>query len=163
MTIKEVAQLTGLTHQAIYKRLKKQGIKINDLKDQATGQFTPDGEAIIRGLFTFSASQDMPSEHDPDPINPPDHDDATDATELRNQVAELTTEVARLTTEVEKLRNQVATLTDERDFLRVTLEREQQLHGITLTKLPTSPASLPPGDAEKGRIRGWWDRIRGRK
>ena len=156
MTIKEVAQLTGLTHQAIYKRLKNQGIKINDLKDHATGQFTPEGEEIIRGLFTFSASQDMPSEHDPDPINSPDHDDATDATELRNQVAELTTEV-------EKLRNQVATLKDERDFLRVTLEREQQLHGITLTKLPTSPATLPPGDAEKGRIRGWWDRIRGRK
>ena len=156
MTIKEVAQLTGLTHQAIYKRLKKQGIKINDLKDQATGQFTPDGEAIIRGLFTFSASQDMPSEHDPDPINHHEQDDATDATELRNQVAELTTEV-------EKLRNQVATLTDERDFLRITLEREQQLHGVTLTKLPTPPAALPPADAERGRLREWWDKIRGRK
>lgn len=140
MTIKEVAQRTGLTHQAIYKRLKAHDLKLETLKDKATGQFTPEGEAVIIELFDLSA-----------PEKPTGNTDAT-------VVEKLTTKVAELTTEVEKLRNQVAALEGERDFLRGALEREQQLHAIVLTKLPTA---LPPSDEEKGRLRTWWDRIRG--
>ena len=61
--------------------------------------------------------------------------------------------VEKLTTEVEKLRNQVELLTSE----RAILEREQQLHAMTLTKL------LPSGETgEKGRFRAAWDALRGR-
>ena len=141
MTIKEVAQRTGLTHQAIYKRLKAHGVKLETLKDKATGQFTPEGERVIMELFTIDA-----------PEKPAEKADSTEVEKLRNQVAELTTEV-------EKLRNQVATIESERDFLRGALEREQQLHAMALTKLP--PA-LPPSDEEKQHRRTWWDRIRGR-
>jgi chromosome segregation ATPase len=137
MNVKEVATLTGLTHQAIYKRIKAAGYKLDELKDKASGQFTPEGEAVLREMFNL------------DELQP----------EL---TTELTTKVAELTTEVEKLRNQVETLENERDFLRLTLEREQQLHGLTISKLPTPPPALPPSDAEKGRLRTWWDRIRGR-
>jgi len=144
MTIKEVAQRTGLTHQAIYKRLKAHGVKLETLKDKATGQFTPEGERVIMELFTIDA-----------PETPEKTADATEVEKLRNQVAELTTEV-------EKLRNQVATLEDERNYLRGALEREQQLTGMTITKIPTPPPALPPSDDEKGRLRTWWDRIRGR-
>ena len=145
MNIKEVAQLTGLTHQAIYKRLKARGVKLETLKDKATGQFTPEGEAIIMDLFAIDA-----------PETPEKTADATEVEKLRNQVAELTTEV-------EKLRNQVASLEGERDFLRQTLEREQQLHGLTISKLPTPQTALPPTTTEKGRLRTWWDKVRGRE
>jgi len=145
MTIKEVAQRTGLTHQAIYKRLKAHGVTLESIKDKATGQLTPEGEAVIMELFAVAADAEKP-------------DKKADATE----VEKLSTQVAELTTEVEKLRNQVETLENERDFLRLTLEREQQLHGLTISKLPTPPPALPPSDAEKGRLRTWWDRIRGR-
>lgn len=144
MTVKEVAQLTGLTHQAIYKRLKAHGVKLETLKDKATGQFTPEGERVIMELFTIDA--------------PEAPEKTADATE----VEKLTTRVAELTTEVEKLRNQVATLEDERNYLRGALEREQQLTGMTITKLPTPAPALPPSDDGKGRLRTWWDRIRGR-
>ena len=80
-------------------------------------------------------------------------------TQVENEVEKLRNQVAELTSEVEKLRNQVATLENERDFLRTTLEREQQLQGIALSKLP--PA-LPPAEAERGKLRSWWDRVRGR-
>lgn len=145
MTIKEVAQRSGLSHQAIYKKLKARGVSLESIKDKATGQFTPEGEALILELFPVESGTET-----------------HDATE----VARLTTRVEELTTEVEKLRNQVALLENERtglinerDFLRQTLEREQQLHGIALSKLP--PA-LPPGDDEKGKLRSWWSKVRGK-
>lgn len=143
MNIKEVAQLTGLSHQAVYKKIKANGFILENLKDKATGQLTPDGEAKIRELFNISDTARAP-----------------DATEL-------TTKVAELTTEVEKLRNQVATmetriteLTEERDYLRMTLERSQQLQAATLAKLPIpTPPALPSG--EKHGIRRLLEKLRG--
>ena len=139
MTIREVAQKTGLSHQAIYKRLKSRGVKLEEIKDKATGQLTPDGEALIADLFAVSA--------------------AAKETAASPEVDELTTRVAELSTEVEKLRTQVEALEKERDFLREALTREQQLHGIALSKLPTA---LPPTEAERTRLRVWWDKLRGR-
>lgn len=54
MNIKEVAQLTGLSHQAIYKKIKANGLVLDKLKDKATGHLTPDGEARIKELFNIS-------------------------------------------------------------------------------------------------------------
>lgn len=140
MTVKEVASLTGLTHQAVYKRIKTAGFSLDELKDKSTGQFTPEGEDVLRELFNL------------DSVQP----------EL---TTELTTKVEELTTENERLRNQVTTLetkaqalTEERDFLRVTLEHSQQLQAATLAKVPSAPA-LP---APRGGLRGWWARLRGK-
>lgn len=141
MTIKDVAQKSGLTHQAIYKRLKSKGIKIEAIKDKKTGHFTPEGEKMMIDLFDLSEAAERPSEAQETPS-----DDG------------LTKQVTELTKEVEKLRNQVDLLTGERDFLRQSLEREQQLHAMTLTKL------LPSGEEkEKGRFRAAWDALRGRQ
>ena len=146
MTVKEVASLTGLTHQAIYKRIKANGYKLEELKDKATGQFTTEGEAVLRELFNLDSVQ-----------------------------PELTTEVEKLTTEVEKLRNRVETLeatntalTSERDYLRLALERSQQLQMVTASKIPNPPPLLPATEAEEakphkgifGGLRSWWARRR---
>lgn len=146
MTIKEVAEQTGLSHQAIYKRLKARGIKLDDIRDKATGQITPEGGTVIAELFPVTAS------------SIPEEKKAVD-NQVESQVEKLRNQVAELTAEVEKLRNQVATLENERDFLRTTLEREQQLHGIALSKLP--PA-LPPAEEERSKLKSWWARVRGR-
>ena len=144
MTVKEVAQRTGLTNAAIYKRIKTKGVALDAIKDKKTGHFTPDGERLIIELFNLDAAPESPA-------NPPQK--AVD-----NQVEKLTTRVAELTTEVEKLTTRVELLTSERDNLRATLEREQQLHAMTLTKL------LPSGEqGEKGRFRASWDALRGRR
>lgn len=144
MTIKDVAQKTKLTNAAIYKRIKAKGVKLDAIKDKKTGHFTADGERLIIELFHLDDVAEMGAE--------------TPQMDVDNQVEKLTTRVAELTTEVEKLTTKVELLTSERDNLRATLEREQQLHAMTLTKL------LPSGDqGEKGRIRAAWDVLRGRR
>lgn len=140
MNVKEVASLTGLTHQAIYKRIKSTGHKLEELKDKTTGQFTPEGETLLRELFNLDGAQPELT------------------TELTTKVAELTTEVERLRNQVTTLEAQAKALTEERDFLRVTLEHAQQLQAATLAKLPSPPPALP---APRG-LRGWWARIRGK-
>jgi len=148
MTIKEVAQLTGLTHQAIYKRLKNRGVDLATMKDKATGQFTPEGAAIIMELFDIKA----PNEAAKGPQIP----DATEVETLRNQVF-------KMTTEIEFLRNQVTSLEGERDYLRGALEREQNVAGMSVAQLKASAQVLPAADEGKGKVRTWWERIRGKR
>ena len=143
MTIKEVAQLTGLSHQAVYKKLKARGHKVEALKDKQTGQLTEEGEKIIRELFNLSTSA-------PEPV-------ATD-------VEKLSTENEKLRNQVENLEKRVTELEGERDFLRRTLEtttealtNAQKLQAATLSKMPPL---LTAG--EPGRLRKAWDKIRGR-
>lgn len=141
MTVKEVASLTGLTHQAIYKRIKTAGHKLDELKDKSTGQFTPEGEAVLRELFNLDGVQPELT------------------TDLTTKVAELTTEVEKLRNQIEVLEAQARALTEERDFLRVTLEHSQHLQAATLAKVPNVPA-LP--DGSRRGLRGWWARLRGK-
>ena len=164
MTIKEVAERTGLSHQAIYKKLKARGLSVSDLKDKATGQLSEEGERVIAELFSIQAEE--PREGDQEP----------EAPSVESEVAKLRNQVEKLTTEVEKLRNQVETLedknkaiTDERDYLRLALERSQQLQAITASKIPNPPPLLPATEAEEakphkglfGGVRAWWARRRG--
>lgn len=169
MTIKDVAARTGLSHQAIYKRLKANGLSVSDLKDKASGQLTEEGERILAEMFSIKAEE--PTVDDERGTN--EREQAEEPT-AESGSEELRNEVARLTTEVEKLRNQVATLeekntalTEERDFLRLSLERSQQLQAITASKIP-NPRPLLTTGAEEGNshkglfggIRAWWARRR---
>lgn len=138
MTINEVAQRFGVSHQAVYKRIKANGLKLETLKDKKTGQLTPEGEAAVLDLF--------PQNEAPPPV----------ATEVER----LTTEVEKLRNQVESLDNQLKIITEERDFLRTTLEHSQQLQAATLAKLPT-PQLLPSG--EGNRFRRAWAIIRGKE
>lgn len=177
MTIKDVAARTGLSHQAIYKRLKARGLSASALKDKESGHLTEEGERLLAEMFSLQAEEITA---DTEPTETSEHAQEAEESgseELRNQVAELTTQVEKLTTEVEKLRNQVATLeeknsalTEERDFLRVALDRSQQLQAITASKIPNPPPRLPASEAEEsshkgllGSVRSWWSRRRERK
>lgn len=62
MTIKDVAARTGLSHQAIYKRLKANGLSVSDLKDKASGQLTEEGERILAEMFSIQAEESAPEE-----------------------------------------------------------------------------------------------------
>lgn len=123
MTIREVAQQAGLSHQAVYKKIKARGYQLDALRDKETGQLTEEGEAVIKELFPAKVENEVE--------------------ELRNKLA--TTEAM-----VERLQ-------DEVNFLRQSLEREQQLHGLALAKLPAPPPAL-----EAGR-KTWWQRLFGKE
>lgn len=122
MTMKEAAAKYGVSRQAIYQKLKRQGLQVDTLRDPATGDFTPEGEEVLSSLFTPA-------------------DTTTDNTDKR--VDELTADVNRLQAEVDRLTAQIDTLTaqltattDERDFLRRALDQAQQLHAMALKALP---------------------------
>ena len=164
MTIKEIAERAGLSHQAIYKRLKARGVALDQIKNKDTGELTAEGEALLLELFNLQDQTEREAPPPPEKAAPPAAED--EAGELRNQVERLNNQVAELNNEVEKLRNQVATLeekekalTEERDFLRLSLERSQQLQAITAAKIPNPPPALPAGGEEKERgLRAWWRR-----
>lgn len=133
MTIKELSTRAGISVQAVYKRLKQKGVDISTLKDPETGQITPEGEKVMENLFNLKG----PSEAAKTPNS--------------TEVERLKTEVEKLTTTVESLTAQVEALTNERDYLRGALDREQQLHAMTLQKVP---AALPAG--KKRGLLAWF-------
>ena len=161
MTVKELAQQTGLSQQAIYKRLKSHGMRLESLKDKATGQFTAEGLQAVTELFQLDITGDKPSHTEP-------LQSAAQAEKaVDSEVERLKKEVERLTTEVEKLNNQnstmvekVETLESERDYLRQALQQAQTLQAMTLAKLP----ALPAGKTDRaGGLRGWWNRRKRQK
>ena len=166
MTIKEVAARTGLSHQAIYKRLKARGLSVSDLKDKATGQLTPEGERVLEELFQLQAEELPGDDNSPREADEPTVDDGGE--ELRNRVEKLTTEVEKLRNRVESLETANKSLTEERDFLRLALERSQQLQAITASKIPNPPPLLTTPEAEGvkphrglfGGLSAWWARRR---
>lgn len=157
MTIKDIAAAAGLSHQAIYKRLKARGVKLESIKIKGTGELTEEGEALLREIFSLKDQQE-------EAAPPPPAAEKEAPAEVESEVEKLRNQVEKLRAEVEKLRNQVATLedkekalTDERDFLRLSLERSQQLQAITAQKIPNPPPALAAGVEQEPRrgLLGW--------
>lgn len=137
MTIKEAAARYGVSRQAIYQRLKRQGLQVDTLRDPKTGELTPDGEATLSSMFTEAEAAEQTT---------PDNNQAQiDA--LTAERDALRDQVAQLTSQVDTINAQLATLTDERDFLRRALDQAQQLHAMTLQALP--PPREQPGMMER--------------
>ena len=158
MTIKDIAAAAGLSHQAIYKRLKARGVKLESIKIKGTGELTEEGEALIKELFSIKDQQEEAAPP------PPAAEEKAAPAEVESEVEKLRNQVAGLNLEVEKLRNQVENmeqrekaLTEERDFLRLSLERSQQLQAITAQKIPNPPPALPAGGDQQQRrgLFGW--------
>lgn len=138
MTIKEASTLYGVSTQAIYKRLTKNGYDLKQLKD-SSGNLTEEGERIIDQLFDRVT---VTGEGDPTPQpakKKPQKPDATPSLQDQEEVERLKAEVARLQTEMERLQTTVANLQEERDFLRRALDQSQQLHAMTMRMLPPAP------------------------
>ena len=51
MTLAELAKQLNTTTMTIYRRLKKRGVKIGDLRDANSGELTPAGASMIAGMF----------------------------------------------------------------------------------------------------------------
>lgn len=157
MTIKELADRLGVSSQSVYKRLKNHGVKLETLKDKATGEITAEGLQVVARVFNL----DLTSEQT--------QPETATETETRvespvdSEVERLKKEVERLTTEVEKLNNlnstmveKIESLESERDYLRQTLQAQQQLQAMTLQRLPALPAAGQTSRA--GGLFGWLNR-----
>ena len=164
MTVKDFAALAGVSHQAIYKKLKGRGIAMESLKSKETGQLTAEGETLLRTIYHIQGQREAELEEaagEERQAAPPAYEPKLN--ELRNQVERLTMEVEKLRNQVNVLEEKNAALIGERDFLRASLERSQQLQAMTAAKIPNPAPALPDGGGTHG-LRAWWRSLRtGRK
>lgn len=140
MTIKEVAQQAGISHQALYKKIKNRGIKTEDLKDAETGELSEKGLEILKDLIESK------------------NDDDQSGGKVESRVEKLQSEIEKLRNEVASAEARVQILTEERDFLRTALDQAQKLQALTLARVP---AALPA--PEKHGLFGWFSRRREKK
>lgn len=160
MTIKELADRLGVSSQSVYKRLKNHGVKLETLRDKATGEITADGLQVVARIFDLDTTGEQAQ---PETAAEPA---AEVESQVDSEVERLKKEVERLTAEVEKLNNlnstmveKVESLESERDYLRQTLQAQQQLQAMTLQKLPSLPAAGQTSRAGGGLF-GWLNRRR---
>lgn len=125
MTIKDAAKKYGISVQAIYSRLKKEGIALETLKDADTGELSVDAEVVFDKLF----DKDRQRKHE----------------SFNSTIQRLQVEIQRLNEEnaslVEKLKlveNENADLKQERERLLTIAQQAQELHKAALDRL------LPP-------------------
>lgn len=162
MTVKEFSEIVGVSHQAIYKKLKGRGVALDAIKDKETGQLTQEGETLLREIYNIQEPREERQEQQEEAAEvereaaPPA--DQPEEKELRNQVAELQKEVERLRNQVATLEEREKALTEERDFLRISLDRAQQLQALTLSKIPNPAPALPAGGSHPRGLRAWWQR-----
>lgn len=157
MKIREVAKQAGVSHQAIYKRLKARGISAESITDKATGELTGEGVALMMELYPqIGGAQPQAAAAQP-PAAP-------------DVVETLRDEVQRLRNQLSNAEERNRLLTDERDYLRKLLDHSQEMEGLRARlevveagQRAAQAQALTDGSSsgEKQR-RGLWARLRGK-
>lgn len=124
MTIKQAAKMYGISVQAIYSRLKKEGIALETLKDADTGELTADAEVVLDKLF-----KDKQQKHSS--LN-------STIERLQEDIKRLNAENVELVEKLKRLENENAELKQERERLLTITQQAQELHKAALERL------LPP-------------------
>lgn len=121
MTIREAAALYGVSKQAIYQRLKKTGKELDQIRDEKTQELTELGMELVNSIYGKKGGNEQSS------VN-----------QSVKEIETLKVDNTRLQEQVNALTEKVAALTEERDFLRRSLDQSQQLQAMTLSRLPAT-------------------------
>lgn len=141
MTVKQMAAELGVTPMTVYRRLKRAGIAITELRDDVTNELTPNGIAIIGSLF--------------DATEP-----TTEGATSTEQVAQpetkpdMSVDCAVLQAKLDGMEQLLRAVTDERDALR------RQVSELTAL-LREQQRLLPAGHERRGGGLFGWFRRRG--
>ena len=140
MNINEAHERYGVSTQAIYKKLKKRGIELREIKG-ADGHLTPEGEKLLDELFghlVITGEGEAPA---------PERrkQDEASLLQAKAEIKRLQELVDGLQRETTYLEREVESLRNERDYLRRALDQAQQLHAMAIKMLP------PPAE-EKGGL-----------
>ncbi len=133
MTIKDAADKYGISKQAIYQRLKRNGITVDTLTDKETGELTPDAEAVFENLFGESSQQ----------VN---QRKSTLTDELKAAQATISSQQR----EIDLLTVKLEAVERERDLLRDTLDQERAMF---TRYLPAPGQTVQPGEKRPGLFR----------
>lgn len=161
MTIKQFAQEHGISCQAVYQKLKKNGIKVDNLinHENPSGkrELSEDGINQLNNLFINQASTFNQVEQ---PVEQPEmmEELAAEVERLNARIRELETENARLTGKLEAYEATSATLAAMQEKTADALttaqrlaDQAQQLHAMQIKALPG------------GGVKGWFSRLFNRK
>lgn len=146
MTIKDMAERIGVSDKAIYKRLKSEGISLASLKTKGTSSLSSEGERLLLELYSLQAPTaelgKMSNYEEAVEVENGENPVENSTEQVENELEQLKTEVERWRKQAESAANQVEklealnnALTDERDFLRLSLERLQQIQAMTVSKI----------------------------
>ena len=144
MTIKQMAVKLGVSPQAIYQKLKKNGVEVYKLTDKKTKELTAEAEVIIDKLFSGDPAEIKPNKQS-----------VIDG--LQEQVQSLRTENAVLVERVKALEAENSTLKADKESITKALETAQALHQQTLAFLPAA------GQTVQGDKLTWKERLTGRR
>lgn len=154
MTIKQAAKMYGISVQAIYSRLKKEGIALETLKDADTGELTADAEVVLDKLF-----KDKQQIHSS--LN-------STIERLQEDVKRLNVENVELVEKLKRLENENAELKQERERLLTIAQQAQELHKAALERLLPPPVDNTAAEDLRGsgaqvKRGGLFTRLFGRK
>ena len=145
MTIRQKAEELGVSPQAVYQRLKKNGITVYKLTDPKTKELTADGELVISKLFSQPDDEIKPTKQ-------------AMVDELNQQISKLREDNAGLIEKVAALAEENRQLKEDKESLTKALDKAQDLHQQTLNRL--LPAA---GQTSSGDRLTWRERLTGRK
>lgn len=150
MTVAELAQELGRSHQAVYKRIAKAGLKMADLRDSSTGQLTPQGVEAIRSLYANSNGESCAKGA---------QQDAQELAKLRAEVEELRKAAADALHRAELADVKAAAAENERDYLREQLDAAIKANALASMKRLTAPEEQS-NTADQQQLRTLTDRIK---
>ncbi len=157
MTVAELAQELGRSHQAVYKRIAKAGLKMADLRDAATGQLTPHGVEVIRNLYANNSGESCAKGA---------QQEAQALAKLRAEVEELRKAAADALHRAELADIKAAAAENERDYLREQLDAAIKANALASMKRLTAPEEQSAAADQQQlhtlthRIRAAWNAIR---
>lgn len=154
MTIKQAAEGYNISVQAIYSRLKKEGIALETLKDADTGELTADAEVVLDKLFKDKQQK---------------HSSFNSTIErLQGDIKRLNVENVELVEKLKRLENENAELKQERERLLTIAQQAQELHKAALERLLPPPvdntaAERQGAEGQQVKRGGLFTRLFGRK
>lgn len=136
MTVKDVAEMAGISVQSVYKRFKANGLKVESLKNKESGHFTPAGEAEVERIFNLSCKPFKPDSTEVERLK-------AEVEKLKESLNQVKEELNTTTIRAEVLTARCQLLENERDSLRDKLDKTLILQ---LETIRTIPAALPAGE-----------------
>lgn len=138
MTLTALARELNTTQMTIYRKLKKNGVNIADLRDDATNELTSEGISVISALFDTTTPSNAIEDSNTNAT--PNNSDV-----LQAQLDGAMALIEQLTGERDELRRQLATVTAALQAEQADRQQERQL--------------LTGGDANGQRRRGFFARL----
>lgn len=123
MTLADIAKKYGISIQRVYKKLADSGINVKTLKDNKTGEITPDGEAVINQLFNTRVKKFNQAE-------------TAIVTRLQASVEKLENENSILKGRISDLQSQIEILKTALDSSNTALQQANELNKTLASRIP---------------------------